>query len=55
MREDGPRSANLCWASWKSIELFRSDLEGMQPTLRQVPPSFPRFSTHAVCSHARQC
>jgi hypothetical protein len=24
------------------------DFEGMQPTLRQVPPSAPRFSMHAV-------
>lgn len=24
--------------------LLRSDLEGMQPTLRQVPPRRPRFS-----------
>lgn len=29
-------------------ELFRRDLDGMQPTLRHVPPSLPRFSIHAV-------
>jgi hypothetical protein len=28
--------------------LFRRDFEGIQPTLRQVPPRVPRFSIHAV-------
>ena len=30
--------------------LWSSAFEGMQPTLRQVPPRLPRFSTHVTCN-----
>mmetsp|Transcript_59789 Transcript_59789/g.142319 ORF Transcript_59789/g.142319 Transcript_59789/m.142319 type:complete len:289 (-) Transcript_59789:211-1077(-) len=36
----------LAW--WYKAELCSSALDGMHPTLRQVPPSFPRFSMHTV-------
>jgi hypothetical protein len=38
---------------WRFLELSERAavaLEGMQPTLRQVPPSVSRLSTHAVFS-----
>merc|ERR1719394_1623479 len=43
-----PRASNSCFASWYRCELCNNAFEGMQPTLRQVPPRVPRPSTHAV-------
>jgi hypothetical protein len=43
-----PCSASLWFASSKCSEDCSSALEGMQPTLRQVPPSVARFSTQAT-------
>ncbi len=43
-----PCPARWFCASAKRSEECSSALEGMQPTLRQVPPSVPRFSTQAV-------
>ena len=40
-------SAPECASSYSS-EAWSSALEGMQPTLRQVPPSVSRLSTQAV-------
>ncbi len=43
-----PKSPRWCSASSYFSEACSSALEGMQPMLRQVPPSVPRFSTQAV-------
>ena len=43
-----PRFLVSCRIWWYMWELLRRDLEGMQPTFRQVPPRAPRFSTHAT-------
>ena len=43
-----PWPARLCLASSNFSELVSSALDGMQPTLRQVPPSVLRCSTQAV-------
>ena len=40
-------------AEWYKCELCKSDLDGMQPTLRHVPPSVSFFSTQAVYNQAR--
>ena len=45
-----PCLAMPCPASSNRCEECSSALEGMQPTLRQVPPSAPRFSTQATLS-----
>ena len=44
-----PRSAKCVLASSKASEAWSSAFDGMQPTLRQVPPWVARFSTTAVC------
>mmetsp|Transcript_960 Transcript_960/g.3099 ORF Transcript_960/g.3099 Transcript_960/m.3099 type:complete len:330 (-) Transcript_960:153-1142(-) len=36
------------WASWYRCVVCSSALDGMQPTLRHVPPRVPRPSTHAT-------
>jgi hypothetical protein len=43
-----PWSASLWRASSKCSEDCSSALDGMQPMLRQVPPSVARFSTQAT-------
>src|SRR5262249_37882560 len=43
-----PMVPKLCPASSNSSEGWSSALEGMRPTLRQVPPYVARFSTTAV-------
>ena len=43
-----PWSAKPCDSSWKLSVLCSSALDGMQPMLRQVPPSVARFSTQAT-------
>ena len=43
-----PRSAKCLFASSKASEAWSSAFDGMQPTLRQVPPWVARFSTTAV-------
>jgi hypothetical protein len=43
-----PRCFESCRIWWYRWELLRSDFEGMQPTLRQVPPRVPRFSIHVT-------
>uniref|UniRef100_A0A1Y1JWY8 Uncharacterized protein n=1 Tax=Photinus pyralis TaxID=7054 RepID=A0A1Y1JWY8_PHOPY len=43
-----PRFFVSCKIWWYKCELFRSDFEGMHPTLRQVPPRVPRFSIQAT-------
>ena len=48
-----PCFAKSCWASWKRCDECSSALDGMQPTLRQVPPSEPRDSTHAFARATR--
>mmetsp|Transcript_4127 Transcript_4127/g.12887 ORF Transcript_4127/g.12887 Transcript_4127/m.12887 type:complete len:224 (+) Transcript_4127:1413-2084(+) len=45
-----PCFLKLVFASWYIWLECSSALEGMQPTLRHVPPSVPRPSTHAVFS-----
>ena len=39
-----------CAASSKSSDAWSSAFDGMQPTLRQVPPSVSRLSAQAVFS-----
>ena len=43
-----PIFANECPASSKVSEAYSSAFDGMQPTLRQVPPSVGFFSTTAT-------
>jgi len=43
-----PKAASPCPASWNFSEAWSSALDGMHPTLRQVPPSVARFSTQAT-------
>ena len=43
-----PWSFSACVAWWNSSDDCSSALEGMQPMLRQVPPSVARFSTQAT-------
>ena len=43
-----PSEAKSFEASSNISEACNSALDGMQPTLRQVPPSVPRFSMMAV-------
>ncbi len=45
-----PCAAMPSLASWKLSELCSSAFDGMQPILRQVPPSVARFSTQATFS-----
>jgi hypothetical protein len=45
-----PNAWKPCPASSNISEACSSALEGMQPTLRQVPPSVSRFSTTATFS-----
>src|SRR5205814_3001174 len=45
-----PWTAIPCLASSKISEDWSSALDGMQPMLRQVPPSVSRFSIQAVFS-----
>lgn len=45
-----PCVSKLCWAAWYEWVEFSSAFDGMQPTLRQVPPRAPRFSTQATFS-----
>ena len=42
-----PRFCNF-FAFWKFSDKFSKLFEGIHPTLRQVPPSVFRASTHAV-------
>lgn len=43
-----PKSLKFKWASSYLWEIFNKAFEGIQPTLRQVPPNEPLFSTQAV-------
>mmetsp|Transcript_3948 Transcript_3948/g.9227 ORF Transcript_3948/g.9227 Transcript_3948/m.9227 type:complete len:239 (+) Transcript_3948:682-1398(+) len=43
-----PCALKSCWAWCNMCEECKRDFEGMQPTLRQVPPREPRISTQAV-------
>ena len=45
-----PIFAKFSCASWYISEACSSAFEGMQPTLRQVPPRVSRPSTQAVFS-----
>ena len=43
-----PKPAKSCPAASNSSEVWRSAFDGMQPTLRQVPPNVGSFSTTAT-------
>lgn len=43
-----PNDLKSWLSSWYLWEILRRALEGMQPTLRQVPPRDPLFSMQTV-------
>jgi hypothetical protein len=43
-----PISLNECLASWYLLVELRRAFDGIHPTLRQVPPSFPLPSMQTV-------
>ena len=43
-----PCLAMVWFASWNRCDAWRSALDGMHPTLRQVPPRVPRPSTQVT-------